>query len=208
MDKRYLNAFLIPPKYNVGGIELDIFCPRHYITLEAVKSPFVEPNPKHITFKDLFIAMRICSTKCWEDAIKEPNIIDKLKYYSISSFSSRQSKAFESFGRYMSESMSVPKIWLKDNNNNNKSKENLPKTLSIVVCLITKFGFSENDAWNMPFSRAVWYVTAYASQEGAEIEVITTESEEKESSDIERLSKFEKSLSEKINIKNRKVKVI
>lgn len=208
MDKRYLNAFLIPPQYTVGGIALDIFCPRHFITLQAVNSPFVIENPKGVSYKDLFIALRICSTPSWREAVKKPNIIDRCKYLMIESFSKRQADAFQTFGRYMSESMSAPKVWVKDGDEKKEViKENIPKTLAIVVCLVTKFGFSEQEAWNMPFSRALWYTTAYASQEGAEITIITTEEEENENLDLKRLAKYEEAVKEQIRKNNRKANV-
>jgi len=208
VDKRYLNAFLIPPQYSVGGIALDIFCPRHFITLQAVNSPFVSENPKGISYKDLFIALRICSTPSWREAVKKPNIKDRIKYIIIESFAQKQAEAFQTFGRYMSESMSAPKVWIKDDDKKSKiTKENIPKTLSIVVCLVTKFGFSENEAWNMPFSRALWYTTAYASQEGADVEIITTEDEENEKLESSLLAKYEEEVKNKIRSENRKANV-
>ena len=126
----------------------------------------------------------------------------------IESFSKRQANAFETFGRYMSESMSAPKVWVKDGDEKKEViKENIPKTLSIVVCLVTKFGFSESEAWNMPFSRALWYTTAYASQEGADITIITTEQEENENSDLSKIAKYEEAVKRQIIKNDRKVKV-
>jgi hypothetical protein len=207
VDKRYLNAFLTPKRYNVGGIDLDIFCPRHFITLQAVNSPFVAENPESISYKDLFIALRICSTKSWEDAIQRPNIIDRFKYILIEAFHGRRMKAFEDFGRYMSESMCTPKVWVKDENINQvESSENVPRTLSIVVCLMAKFGFSEEEAWNMPFSRAVWYSTGFAAMEGVDVKLISTEQEEKEEEDLKRLAEYEKSQKELLKLNNRKAK--
>lgn len=199
MDKRYLNAFLIPPQYSVGGIKLDIFCPRHFITLQALESPFVVSNPVGLNYKDLFIAMRVCSTSSWSEAVEKPSLVERLKYLAIESISSNKSKAFETFGRYMSESMSAPKVWMKDDGNSKDlMKEKVPRTLSIVVCLMTKFGFSEREAWDMPFSRALWYTTAFASQEGAEIEVITTEQEENETADLTKLAEYEEMIKQQI----------
>lgn len=187
---------------------MDIFCPRHFITLQAVNSPFVSENPEGISYKDLFIALRICSTPSWRDAVKKPNLIERYKYMMIESFSKRQAVAFETFGRYMAESMSAPKVWVKDSDDKKELiKENIPKTLAIVVCLVTKFGFSESEAWNMPFSRALWYTTAYASQEGADITIITTEQEENENSDLSKVAKYEEAVKRQIIKNNRKVKV-
>lgn len=147
--------------------------------------------------------MRVCSTSSWGEAVEKPSIVERLKYLAIESISSKRSKAFETFGRYMSESMSAPKVWMKDDGNSKDlMKEKVPRTLSIVVCLMTKFGFSEREAWDMPFSRALWYTTAFASQEGAEIEVITTEQEENETADLTKLAEYEEMI--KQQIKNQK----
>ena len=196
MDKRFINAFIAPPKYVIGGIEMDLFCPRHYITLQAAGSPFIQKNPKGLSPKDLFIAMRICSTKNWLDSLKPLTLVERFKYLLIDSIEERQAQAFVDFGKYISSSMSVPKIWVKNNDGESSEKKssNIPETVSIVVILMTKFGFSEEEAWNMPFSKAIWYSTIYASQEGSDVNIITTEEEESESKELEELQLFEENM--------------
>ena len=200
MDKRYINAFIAPPKYVIGGVEMDLFCPRHFITLQAAGSPFVQKNPKGLSGKDLFVAMRICSTPSWVESIQKLSFFERIKYLLIDSIEERQSEAFIEFGKYISSSMSVPKVWIKDSGGDSSPSKptNIPETISMVVILMTKFGFSERDAWDMPFAKAVWYSTAYASQEGSEISIITTENEEAESEDLERLEGFEQKMKDSI----------
>lgn len=207
MDKRYLTAFLNPPKYVIGGIELDFFCPRHFITLQAINSPFLNPQRlERLTFKDLFFAMRICSTESWTDAVKQPSFPDKIRYSIIQGIIQKQVSAYKLFANYLSESMTIPKLWQKEQDSQSSPKKptNLPETLTIVTLLITKMGFSEKEAWDMPFSKAIWYSTAYAIQEGAEIGIITTSEEESEQSDLKRLSEFEAKISESIKLRNNK----
>lgn len=208
MDKRYINAFIAPPKYIIGGVEMDLFCPRHHITLQAAGSPFVERNPKGLSGKDLFVAMRICSTKSWVDSIKPLSFIERIKYLLIDSIPDRQAQAFVDFGKYISSSMSIPKVWVKNEDSETKSNKssNIPETISMVVVLMTKFGFSEEDAWNMPFSKAIWYSTIYASQEGSDISIITTEEEDLESKELEELNKFEQKMRDLISSNNTKRK--
>ena len=207
MDKRYLNAFLAPPKYVIGGIELDYFCPRHFLTLQVINSPFIDTNAKGVTGKDIFIALRICSTENWVASLKTPTLLERWRYLRIDSIPENKAKALEEFGRYLGESMSVPKIWIKNNGKEEvKKPTNIPETLSMVVILMSKFGFSEQEAWNMPFSKAVWYTTAYSSQEGAELSIITTEQEEKESEDLSKLEGFEKAMQAEIDKVNRKMR--
>lgn len=208
MDKRYLHAFLAPPKYVIGGIELDYFCPRHFLTLQVINSPFIDSKAKGVTGKDIFIALRVCSTRNWMESLNTPTLLERWRYLRIDSIPENKAKALEEFGRYLGESMSVPKIWIKNSDKEEvKKPTNIPETLSMVVILMSKFGFSEQEAWNMPFSRALWYTTAYASQEGAEITIITTEEEENENLDLKRLAKYEEALKEQIRKNNRKANV-
>ena len=146
--------------------------------------------------------MRICSTENWIKSLDNLSILERWRYLKIECIPENKQKAFTEFGEYLTQSMSVPKIWVKDNDKSEgKKPTNIPETLSLVVILMTKFGFSETDAWNMPFSKAIWYSTAYASQEGAEISVITTGQEESESKDLSKLEDFEKRMSEIVTAK-------
>jgi hypothetical protein len=202
VDKRYLHAFLSPPKFVIGGIEMDYFCPRHFITLQIIDSPFLNPTNRSLGGKDLFTALRICSTENWIKSLDNLSILERWRYLKIECIPENKQKAFTEFGEYLTQSMSVPKIWVKDSDKSEgKKPTNIPETLSLVVILMTKFGFSEMDAWNMPFSKAIWYSTAYASQEGAEISVITTGQEESESKDLSKLEDFEKRMSEIVTAK-------
>lgn len=196
MDKRFLTAFLNPPKYKISGIELDYFCPRHYITLQALDSPFVNGRPKDgICYKDLFIALRVCSTENWTEAVKRPKFTERIKYYLLEGLIDRHMSAYAEFGSYINESMTIPKMWVNDDDSNSdKRATNLPETLAIVTVLMSKFGFSEKEAWNMPFAKAVWYATAFGIQEGGNISIITTESEEKEKEELQKLSEFENTI--------------
>ena len=97
--------------------------------------------------------------------------------------------------------MSVPKIWVSTSeggNNQKKKKEKIPPTLSLVTLLMTKFNFSEEDAWNMPFSRAIWYSIGFASQESGEIDVISTDEEDRVEKDKAELEEIEKKAKEAI----------
>lgn len=205
MDKRYLHAFLSPPKYVIGGIELDYFCPRHFLTLQIIDSPFLNPNAKGIDGRDLFTALRICSTENWVKSLDKLSLTERWKYLKIECIPENKQKAFTDFGEYLSQSMSVPKIWTKNNDKTEgKKPTNIPETLSLATVLMTKFGFSEDEAWNMPFSKAVWYSTAYASQEGAEISIITTEDEDRETKDLSKLEDFEKRMKDVVATQSRR----
>jgi hypothetical protein len=212
VDKRFLTAFLNPSKYVVGGIELDFFCPRHYITLQAVGSPFLNPQgAEGLTYKDLFIALRICSTKNWEEAVKKPPLTERWKYYLLEGLVQKQALAYAQFGYYLNESMTVPKVWMKEDESSHQRKpSNLPETVALATILMTKFGFREDEAWNMPFAKAVWYATAFGIQEGGEVSIITTETEENEAEDLSKLGNFEESMKKilEANKRGKDIKVL
>lgn len=120
---------------------------------------------------------------------------------------SRQASAFAHFGFYLNESMTVPKLWTKDKDDEGKRETNLPDTMAIVTLLITKFGFSEEEAWNMPFAKAIWYATAFAMQEGGELSIISTEQEDEEKDRLQELKDFEKKIMESLSSSGIKKKV-
>ena len=200
MDARYLTAFLSPKKHKVAGIYLDAFCCRHAITLEALKSPFSTNNEegRAPSVMDLILAIRICSTKTWYDATAKPSFRERLKLNILTLSLEKQARAFEEFVLYMKESMSVPKIWVTSNSDSQVSveKEKIPPTLALVVLLTTKFNFTEEQAWDMPFSRAVWYAIGYASQETGEVDIISTDEEERAEKDKHILDDIEKKAKE------------
>jgi hypothetical protein len=207
VDKRYLQAFLSPPKFVIGGIEMDYFCPRHFITLQVINSPFINPRAEGLNGQDLFTALRVCSTENWVKSLDRLSFLERWRYLMIECIPENKQKAFTEFGEYLSQSMSVPKVWMKEGDNKEPKKPtNIPETLSLVVILMTKFGFSESEAWNMPFAKAIWYSTAYASQEGAELSIITTEQEESESKDLKKLEEFEKRIKDIASSVNKKGK--
>lgn len=202
MDARYLTAFLSPKKHKVAGIYLDAFCCRHAITLEAMESPFSTNNKsgRAPSVMDLILAIRVCSTKNWYDATKKPKFSERLKLNLLTMSIVRQHSAFKDFLLYMQESMSIPKVWVKSNNGatTEVKKEKVPPTLSLVVILMTKFNFTEEQAWNMPFSRAVWYSIGFVSQEAGEVDIITTEQEENEEREKVILQDIEKKAREAV----------
>lgn len=196
MDNRYLTAFLTPKKHRVAGVWLDTFCCRHMLVLEAIKSPLLGNGDTNPTLDDLVRAIRICSTKSWQEAIEEPSFYQNLRFNYLHLSLDGLQGAFEEFKIYLSESMSIPKVWVKqDGEINQNSKETgggIPPSLALTVMLMTKFNFSEEEAWNMPYCRAIWYSIAFASQEGSDIKIITTSEEENSEEDKKRLEEIER----------------
>jgi hypothetical protein len=196
VDNRYLTAFLTPKKHRVAGVWLDAFCCRHMLVLEAIKSPLLGGGTQSPHLDDLVCAIRICSTKSWQEAIDEPSIRENIKFNYLHISVDALQKAFEEFQIYISESMSIPKVWVKQDGDINQTSKTtgggIPPSLSLVVLLMTKFKFSEDEAWNMPYCRAIWYSIAFSAQEGTDIKIITTEEEECAEEDKKRLDEIER----------------
>jgi len=198
MDNRFLTAFLAPQKFKVGGFFLDAFCLRHLITLQAIESPLVT-GAREPDSSDLVIAIKVCSSKSVEN-ISKIGFWEKIKFSKIYNDIYYQLQVALEFKNYMTESMSVPKVWVKENNDeiNVDNKEKFPKEALLIVGLMAKLNFTEEQALNMPFSRVVWYLTAYACLEGSKIETISTSDEDKELEEKKKLESYEKEMFNKL----------
>jgi len=89
---------------------------------------------------------------------------------------------------YIHECCSSPVFYRKeeldDGKLQNKKKENIPHALTLAVTLMSKLGMSEQEAWDTPMGKAIWYISAYSVSEGADIKILSTEDEQK--ADFER----------------------
>jgi hypothetical protein len=147
---------------------------------------------------DLIIALKICSSKDWRD-IGKTTIFEKIKISRIMYDISYQALVFKDFVSYITDSMSAPKLWQNDKQKeqNISNKSSMPVSLVMATILMSKIGFSEEEAWSMPVGRAVWYSTAYSYLEGADIETISTSEEERSQDDLEMLIKYTKEQEQK-----------
>lgn len=177
---------------------MDVFNCRHAITLEAMKSPFgSKKGDKLPTVDDLILAIRVCSTPNWADAVYGMTFWDKVKMNMLRMNVSAQVNAYKDFMVYLEESTSFPKVWVKTTSNGVEKKqelkkEDIPSTLALVVFLMSKLHISEQDAWNMPFAKAVWYTVGFASQESGDVSIISTEEEERSEDDKKLLEEIER----------------
>lgn len=176
------------------------------ITLEAINSPLVKQDGSGSapTVDDLVVAIMICSTPSWKEAIREPSFFQKLRFNMLLISVESLNKALEEFSIYIKESTSMPKLWTKESNSSGGdsvktvNKQKLPHSLQLVVFLMSKMHISEEDAWNMAFCKAVWYSVGYSSQEGGDVDVITTEDEENAEKEVKILESIEKDAKERM----------
>lgn len=166
-----------------------------------MNSPFVANNGgRQPNIDDLILAIRVCSTKTWAEALYGMSLMDKIRLSSLKANFRSQELAMRDFSVYLEESLSMPKVWVKTNMNGvdkqEKKKQDIPTTLSLVVFLMSKLNMSEEEAWETPFSRAIWYTVGYASQESGDVSVISTEEEEREEQDKKMLDEIERKAKE------------
>jgi len=198
VDKRFLTAFVLPPKLEIAGFKLDALCFRHLLTLEVINSPFLIADGRVPCADDIVKVLKICSTPNWVEASKA-SFFEKLRLAKIYSDIEYQVYIITLLKKYFEESMSVPKVWIKSNpNETSQRKETIHRTITVCTILMVKFGFTEEQAWNMPIGRATWYLTSLANIEGVEVSVISTSEEEKHDEDLKVIEQIEKEAREEI----------
>jgi hypothetical protein len=172
MDARYLKATtVLPPDVKVCGKQLLPFCLRHRVGLESIDSPFLDYQKRSFKAIDVIMAVRIMST--FDKVRINAPITLREQFYFILLNSSRKRLA-RSVGRIlgiMLESCSYPKIWSKKNE---KTKENIPWTLSCVANNVRN-GCTLEEAWTMPEGEAVWMSISHGIYNGSDIQIVSTD---------------------------------
>ena len=148
------------------------FCLKHRLHLLAVESPLVLDG-KEITAADLLLAVKVCAEEpidrvTWRDQWEAIKMKHRPGYLrgELDKFT-----AFTLLTQW-------PKFWEKRSCESG-SVNSIPWVLQ-VVCNLMKNGFTEERAWMMPESQAVWMSTGFNSigEGGSGIELLTTEEEE------------------------------
>ena len=174
MDARYLKATtVLPPDVKVCGKQLLPFCLRHRVELESIDSPFLDYQKRSFKAIDVIMAVRIMST--FDKVRINAPITLREQFYLIFLNSSRKRLA-RSVGRILGvivESCSYPKIWSKKNE---KTKENIPWTLSCVANNVRN-GCTLEEAWTMPEGEAVWMSISHGIYNGSDIQIVSTDDE-------------------------------
>ena len=171
-DDRFLTAFFARRR-KVCGRLLEPFSLRHRVTLEAINSPLLIPGEK-VSHSDLVAACRICSIRDPLVALKDIEFRDWWEGVKLRRRPGYSERQFTEWNEYLNEFSSRPKIFSKGKSVGDKG---LHYSLAIVSSLV-EAGFPEERAWTMPEGLAVWYSTARSLREGADIEILTTETED------------------------------
>jgi hypothetical protein len=139
------------------------------VQLEAVESPFVMEKSE-VRALDLLIAVKICAG----EPIGKLSLKD---HYYLGRLSASEHYFVKQMSRF-SEYVLIdawPKFWDRKTKNNDSS--GMPWVLA-VVCNLMRHGVSEERAWTMPESQAIWLHSSFAIGNGADIKVLTKEDED------------------------------
>ena len=169
MCPRFLSAFTDPAKIKMLGRFVSPFSMLRRLQLEAVESPFVV-STKEVRPLDLLIAVKICAGEpIGKLSLKDHYYLGRLN--ASESYFVKQMAYFAEF--VLIESW--PKFWDKTAKHHNST--GMPWVLT-VVCNLMNHGVSEERAWTMPESQAIWLHSCFAIGEGADMKVLTKEDEE------------------------------
>jgi hypothetical protein len=192
MDARYLQATTVLPRQDkVCGRTLRPFCLRHRVALEAISSPFM--NMKDMKFDpiNVVIAARILSTYDKEEMARPLSFIEKLYVARMTFDRKYYSRCIGMIVGCIQVSLSYPKFWQKDENNENRQFEKIPFPLACVANL-ARNGVSLEEAWTMPEGEAVWMSVANSIHDGAKIDILSTDEENDLENFNERIEAYKK----------------
>ena len=168
-DLRFFSAFLTPSGTSILGKKLKPFCLKHRIFLEGIASPYVQQD-KELTPTDLLLALKICA----DESIDGFTLADKWKALVLTLSKPRMAEASLAFVKHINQQGSYPKFYEKKSSSGESS---IPWQLSILATLVRN-GMSYSDALNMPEAKALWLATAFNIQQGAKLDILTTDDEE------------------------------
>ena len=170
MDKRFLEAFLTPKRKTMLGYDLKPFCLKHRIQLAALESPFALGGA--VTAFDVIIFCKVCSERpfAFSLSMKEKFYAFRLKKVSY------MVEAVESAKSHM-RSDAWPQFWQKDDQGEGDARmSGVPWALSTIANLV-KNGVSHDEAIHLPEAYAMWLSTTLSVQDGAKVDILTTEDE-------------------------------
>jgi hypothetical protein len=171
IDAQFAEAWL-NTKHKVFGFKLQPFSLWHRFLLEVTESPVVTDIEK-VKPADLYAACKLFSLK-YPKAEVNLTKLDWVKMFFRIGKKSIQIQG-EKLAVYISDHFTAPEFWENDKSGSNKGGP--PDQLSAIIPLLM-MGFTEEQAWNMPIGKALWYGAAYASWQGADLDFITEEEKE------------------------------
>jgi hypothetical protein len=162
-------AAVLPDRTRVSGVDLLPFTLGHLLALQRLGSPFVvggDPSPA-----DLVVALYVCSTrasKLFSQWHLDMPFVWRMKGKRIAIKAAMMPAAFmrsaHSFAEYIEVNTTGPKLWIQSGQKGVRSIT-APELLSMHRKMMS-CGFSDSEAWDMPFARVRWEQAAVAEVEG------------------------------------------
>lgn len=154
------------------GRDLYPWCLKYRVRLMAFNSPLTDENDRtrKIGSSDLLLAVQVCA----EIPIGEFGDIERDEIAKLA-VEGELAKALNAFVDYLHLEKS-PRFW-EGVGNSGGERITVPWPLMVVASLI-KNGIPEKRAWEMPECQAIWMQVAFATAEGAEVNVLSTDEEE------------------------------
>lgn len=175
MDDRYLGAFLCLNSHTVCGRRLKPFSLRHRMVLRAIDSPCLPGCERSMQMKDLILAARVCSIDDPQEAVAGGGLKDAITILLYRHNPVRYARDLAAWVRYLEDIATHPIIGARKSEKAARNR-GVDWSLSVVTKLMA-LGFSEEEAWTMPEGRALFYFYASAIQDGADLEIATTDQE-------------------------------
>jgi hypothetical protein len=190
----YVRATL-PEPYTILGLRLKAFCLGHYFLMRRFDCAFSDDNPEgRGGVADLLLGLCICSRTYQEflEFIEDPGAFEgwlnhwgrEVKRAIKRDKHFNMFEKFLSFRRYMNEGTQVPKYWEGDNSGEAASS-GAHWSQSVLLVLTGELGYSQNEALNLPLSKALADYFKFAERNGlvtlmSDEEVSLIEAREKE----------------------------
>ena len=170
MDKRFLDAFIDPAPFRLLGRSLYPWCLKYRVRLTAFNSPLLsgerEPTPA-----DLIFALQVCA----EEPLGGPlGWKDNLRIILMTRRPDKFATYLKAFLGYALVN-DWPKFW-EQSKNKAQIDTGVPWPLAILANLV-EAGIDEKRAWEMPECQAIWWNSAFAIRNGAEVKIMTPEEE-------------------------------
>jgi hypothetical protein len=171
MDQRFLQAFLTPRATRLAGYELFPWCLKHRLWLEALDHPILSGRP--CTPAELIFFAKVCAEK----PVGKAGWLDKWRLAKLSDPIRLNLEIVAAYDHLRMDCW--PKFWEKKNEETSAGGRNrgVPWALGIIVNL-TRSGMSLDDALNLPECQAVWLSTGASIQQGASLDILTSEDED------------------------------
>lgn len=169
MDKRFLEAFLTPRATRLAGYDLFPWCLKHRLWLEALDHPILSGRP--CTPAELIFFAKVCA----EEPVGKVRLRDRWRLAKLADPIRLNVAIALAYDHLRMDCW--PKFWeKKDEGGSGGRNRGMPWALGIIINL-TRSGMSLEDALNLPECQAVWLSTGSSIQQGASLDILTSEDE-------------------------------